>query len=58
MADDRQFLDIDGAGLPYDVDAEQAVIGSILIDPSCINEVITQIKDEYFYIPQPYYQIH
>ena len=34
MADDRQFLDIDGAGLPYDVDAEQAVIGSILIDPS------------------------
>ena len=52
MADDRQFLDIDGAGLPYDVDAEQAVIGSILIDPSCINEVITQIKDEYFYIPQ------
>lgn len=51
MAEERQFLDIDGAGLPYDLDAEQAVLGSILIDPSCINEVITLVKEEYFYLP-------
>ena len=51
MAEERQFLDIDGAGLPYDLDAEQAVLGSILIDPSCINEVITMVKEEYFYLP-------
>lgn len=52
MADERQILDIDGAGLPYDIDAEQAVLGSIMIDPSCINDVITRIKEDYFYIPQ------
>ncbi len=52
MADERQFLDIDGAGLPYDIDAEQAVLGSIMIDPACINDVITRVKEEYFYLNQ------
>ena len=52
MADERQFLDIDWAGLPYDIDAEQAVLGSIMIDPACINDVFTRVKEEYFYLNQ------
>ena len=51
MADEKQILDIDGVGLPYDFEAEQGVLASILVDPSCISDVITHVKEEYFYIP-------
>ncbi len=51
MAEDKVMLDIDG-GLPFDIDAEQAVLGSILIDPACVNEVVVQMQGEYFYLPQ------
>ena len=51
MAEDRVMLDLDG-GLPFDIDAEQAVLGSILIDPVCINEVVVLMQEEYFYLPQ------
>ena len=49
MAEDKVMLDIDG-GLPFDIDAEQAVLGSILIDPACVNEVVVQMQGEYFYL--------
>ena len=51
MAEDRVILDLDG-GLPFDIDAEQAVLGSILIDPECFNDLVVILSDEYFYIPQ------
>ncbi len=52
MADDKLIYDLDGGRLPYSVEAEQAVLGSVLIDPQCLNEIAVQIKTEYFYIPQ------
>ena len=52
MADEKLIYDLDGARLPYSVEAEQAVLGSIIIDPHCLNDVATSIKAEYFYIPQ------
>lgn len=52
MSDNRLIYDIDGGRLPYSVDAEQAVLGSMIIDPNCINEVAVQVKTDYFYIPQ------
>lgn len=52
MSDNRLIYDIDGGRLPYSVDAEQAVLGSMVIDPNCINEVAVQVRSEYFYIPQ------
>lgn len=52
MADEKLIYDLDGARLPYSVEAEQAVLGSIIIDPKCLNDVATSIKAEYFYIPQ------
>ena len=36
--------------VPYSVEAEQAVIGSMMIDPSCIPSVIEQLTEEDFYI--------
>lgn len=34
---------------PHSIEAEQAVIGSMLIDDKCINKVIETIKPEHFY---------
>ncbi|MDD6316753.1 MAG: replicative DNA helicase [Clostridia bacterium] len=36
--------------VPYSVEAEQAVIGSMLIDPNCIPKVIEAVVDSDFYI--------
>ena len=52
MADEKLIYDLDGARLPFSVEAEQAGLGSIIIDPKCLNDVATSIKAEYFYIPQ------
>ncbi|MDR0314645.1 MAG: replicative DNA helicase [Oscillospiraceae bacterium] len=41
--------------MPYSLEAEQAVLGSILIDPPCINQIQSTgsgFKTEYFYLPQ------
>ncbi|MBR1810735.1 MAG: replicative DNA helicase [Clostridia bacterium] len=38
--------------LPFSLEAEQAVLGSILLDPACLNTVSLLIKTEYFYLPQ------
>ena len=39
-----------GRRVPHSAPAEQAVIGSMLIDPRCIPEVIDKLKAEEFYI--------
>jgi len=36
--------------VPYSVEAEQAVIGSMMIDPKCIPQVIETLVEEDFYI--------
>ena len=46
------IYDIEGGRLPYSVDAEQAVLGSMIIDPNCINDVAVLTRADYFYIPQ------
>lgn len=52
MADEKLIYNLDGARLPYSVEAEQAVLGSVLIDPACLNDIAVQMKADYFYIPQ------
>lgn len=52
MADERLIYDLDGGRLPYSVEAEQSVLGSIIIDPKCLNDIAPLMKTEYFYIPQ------
>ena len=46
------FVSLDEVNMPYSLEAEQAVLGSILIDPSCITQVLILVKPEYFYLPQ------
>ncbi|MBO4694212.1 MAG: replicative DNA helicase [Clostridia bacterium] len=52
MNKDNLIYDIDGAKVPYSVEAEQSVLGSMIMDPQCIAEVITMVRPEFFYIPQ------
>ena len=35
---------------PYSPQAEQAVIGAMLIDPACIADVLNKAKSEDFYL--------
>ncbi len=38
--------------LPFSLEAEQSVLGSILIDPACFNETATLLKSEDFYLEE------
>ena len=38
--------------LPHSAEAEQAVLGSMLIDPRCVPEVIDKLRSEDFYLRQ------
>ncbi|MBR0412749.1 MAG: replicative DNA helicase [Eubacterium sp.] len=37
--------------LPYNMEAEQSVLGSVLLNPSCIADVLIHINSDAFYIP-------
>lgn len=52
MAEEKLIYNLDGAKLPYSVEAEQAVLGSVLVDPACLSDIAVQMKSDYFYIPQ------
>lgn len=38
--------------LPYSHEAEQAVLGAVLLDPECMEDVVNRVKQDYFYLPQ------
>lgn len=48
---DSSFI-TSGVSMPYNLEAEQSVLGSILLDSSCMEEVIQHLKAESFYLPQ------
>lgn len=50
MADSSSITS--GVAMPYNLEAEQSVLGSILLDSSCMEEVIQHLKAESFYLPQ------
>ena len=42
----------DGISLPYSLEAEQAVLGSILLDPNCMYTVADLLRADHFYLPE------
>lgn len=52
MANGALNFGVDNGELPFSLEAEQAVLGAILLDPSCISAVTMILKPEYFYLPQ------
>ncbi len=49
---DTTIQQYDLTDLPYSLETEQAIIGSILINPECVSLVLSHIRPDYFYIPQ------
>jgi replicative DNA helicase len=45
-------MEYDGMQLPFNLEAEQSVLGAIVIDPPCIAEVLSILKPQYFHLPQ------
>ena len=45
-------LDIYSQAMPYSLEAEQSVLGALLLDAGCIPAVMELLKPEYFYRPQ------
>lgn len=52
MEANNSFDILNDGRMPFSVEAEQSVIGSIIIDPQCLNIAQTMLKPEYFYIEQ------
>ena len=52
MAEQKMIYDLEGVRSPYSLEAEQAILGSIIIDPKCLTEIAVLMEAEYFYIPQ------
>ncbi len=42
----------DGLGLPYSLEAEQSVLGAVLVEPDSINEIADKLRPEEFYLPE------
>ncbi len=51
MADRNEQVN-DGLGLPYSLEAEQSVLGAVLVEPDSINELGDKLKPEYFCLPE------
>ncbi len=50
----NEFTDsLTNASVPYSLEAEQAVLGCLLVDPGCLTIIQSEgFKTEYFYLPQ------
>ncbi len=52
MSGEKIFYDPEMGRLPYSSEAEQAILGSLIVDPAAMNDVAVVMRPEYFYIPQ------
>lgn len=52
MANEPYSVTADNGTLPFSLEAEQAVLGSVLLDPACLSAVTMILKPDYFYLPQ------
>lgn len=51
MAADSYSLSLEGLGIeqPYSMQAEQSVLGAILLDPACVDTAVQTLRPEMFY---------
>ena len=52
MSNENLLYDVEGGRVPYSVEAEQSVLGAMIVEPQCIADVATEVRSEFFYIPQ------
>mgnify|MGYP002513276528 FL=1 len=49
---ESNYSSFDNMNLPHSIDAEQAVLGALLKDPSCLPIVSDMMRIEHLYLPQ------
>ena len=49
---ENNILSFDNISMPFSLEAEQAVLGSILVDSACLSQAAVYINPESFYLPQ------
>jgi replicative DNA helicase len=49
---DNNFFTLNDIQMPYSMESEQAVLGCILSDPSCLNQVAIILNSDAFFMPQ------
>ena len=49
---ESKYIDFEGENLPFSLEAEQSVLGAILVEPSSILLIADTLKPFHFYIPQ------
>ncbi len=49
---ENSILSFDNINMPFSLEAEQAVLGSILVDSSCLSQAAVYISPDSFYLPQ------
>lgn len=52
MAEKERQQAADGLGLPYSLEAEQSVLGAVLVEPKSIDELADKLRVEEFYLPE------
>ena len=52
MAEKERQQAADGLGLPYSLEAEQSVLGAVLVEPKSIDELADKLRPEEFYLPE------
>ncbi len=50
--DNSKYIDLDDEQLPFSLEAEQSVLGAVLVEPSSILLVADTLKPFHFYVPQ------
>lgn len=51
MAEQTKTLS-EGGNLPFSLEAEQAVLGAVLVEPETINQVADRLRPDHFYLPE------
>ncbi|MCR5522317.1 MAG: replicative DNA helicase [Clostridia bacterium] len=49
---ESDYMPLEGVQMPWSLEAEQAVLGSVLVDPSCLSQVTIYINAESFFNPK------
>ncbi len=47
-----ESINTTGVNMPFNLEAEQSVLGCVLVEPSSMEEVVSQINADCFYLPQ------
>ncbi len=50
--DTANFLDYETIEMPFSLEAEQAVLGCVLLDPGCMPHLASFLHTEHFYLPR------